>query len=196
MKKIRVAIFASGSGTNAEEFFRYFHDHDQIEIRALYSNNAKAFALTRASNHQLPTVVFNREEFYHSSFVIDSLKESSIEFIVLAGFMWLIPTEMIRAYPERIINIHPSLLPKFGGKGMYGDHVHQAAIQANEEESGITIHYVNEKFDEGKIIFQKSVEIGKSENPDSLAMKIHQLEYDNYPKVAERTILEKEFLLD
>lgn len=196
MRKIHVAIFASGSGTNAEEFFKYFRSHNQIEISTLYSNNANAFALTRASNHQIPSVTFTRKEFYHSSSVIELLKESSIDFIVLAGFMWLIPTDLVQAYPERIINIHPALLPKFGGKGMYGNHVHKAAIEANEAESGITIHYVNDRFDEGKIVFQKTVEIVKGESPESLANKIHLLEYAHYPEVAERTILDKGYLFD
>jgi len=196
MRKIHVAIFASGNGTNAEEFFRHFQHHKQIKICALHSNNADAFALTRASNYGIPTHVFNRKEFYQSYQVLKSLQSSSVDFIVLAGFMWLIPVNFINSYPGRIINIHPALLPKYGGKGMYGDYVHQAVINAKETDSGITIHYVNDRFDEGEIIFQKSIKINTDEDAGSLANKVHQLEYTHYPEIAEQVILSKGILAE
>ncbi len=189
MVKINVAIFASGSGTNAEEFFRFFKSNDQIEIVALYSNDPNAYALTRASNHGVKTVVFNREEFYKSDVVIQSLEYQKIDFIVLAGFMWLVPEKIVQMYSNRIINIHPALLPDFGGKGMYGDLVHQSVINSGNKQSGITIHYVNQHFDEGEIIFQDQCDVDLDDTPGSLAKKIHQLEYANYPVVSESVIL-------
>ena len=189
MIKINVAIFASGSGTNAEEFFRFFKSHDQIKIVTLYSNNSNAYALTRALNHGVKTVVFNSEELYRSDVVIRSLETYSIDFIVLAGFMWLVPKKVVQLFPNRIINIHPALLPDFGGKGMYGDLVHKSVINSGNKQSGITIHYVNQRFDEGEIIFQAHCDVDPDDTPGSLATKIHQLEYANYPVVSERIIV-------
>lgn len=189
MVRINVAIFASGSGTNTEEFFRFFKSHDHIEIVALYSNNPNAYALTRALNHGVKTVVFNRKEFYQSEVVVQSLKFYNIDFIVLAGFMWLVPIKVLQLYPNRIINIHPALLPEFGGKGMYGNLVHESVIKSGNKQSGITIHYVNESFDDGEIIFQDQCEIDPDDTADSLAKKIHQLEYSNYPTVSESVIM-------
>ncbi len=191
MSKIKVAVFASGGGTNAEEFLKYFKSHNQIEIFCICSNNSKAYALTRATNWGKETLTFKYDEFIKSEKVINYLESNSIDFIVLAGFMWLLPFSIIEKFPERIINIHPALLPKYGGKGMYGHHVHNAVIEAGEQKSGITIHIVNEAYDEGKILFQVSVKIDNNEDAKSLANKIHSLEYKHYPQVAEKVILSK-----
>ena len=192
MGKIKVAIFASGSGTNAEEFFNYFTSHLQIEISILYSNNPDAYALTRAAKFGIVTEVFNWKELHQSNVVKQSLESNAIDFIVLAGFMWLVPEKIIDKYTKHIINIHPALLPKYGGKGMYGNHVHEAVIASGDKQSGITIHYVNQHFDEGEIIFQARCEVDTDDTPDTLASKIHQLEYANYPAVAERIITSAE----
>lgn len=186
---ISIAIFASGSGTNAEEFFSYFGEHSQIRVKSLYSNNANAFVLQRAKNHGVASHVFNRESFYQSEQVMDQLHKESIDFIVLAGFMWLIPDELVRRYRDRIVNIHPALLPKYGGKGMYGDHVHKAVIASGDRESGITIHLVNEKYDEGRILFQATCPVSSSDDAESLAQKVHALEYAHYPVEVEQYIL-------
>ena len=151
----RIAIFASGSGTNAQRIIEHFKDNAEIEVSIVLTNNSKAFVLERAAKLKVPSYVFDRNLFYESNQVHDILKEIGIDFIVLAGFLWLIPANILQSWPGRIVNIHPALLPKFGGKGMYGDKVHQAVIKAGEKETGISIHYVNEKYDEGEIIFQE-----------------------------------------
>jgi len=188
MQKIRVAIFASGNGTNAEEFFKHFQNSPTIEVACLGSNNPNAFALTRAKKWGKETFSFTRNEFFKERKVIDYLEIKSIDFIVLAGFMWLLPSYLVNAYSDRLLNIHPSLLPRYGGKGMYGDRVHKAVIEAGENESGITIHMVNDEFDKGKILFQTTVPISKNDTPETLATKIHKLEHEHYPKVAEHAI--------
>jgi len=189
MSQINIAIFASGNGSNAEKFFEHFRNHNSVKISCLLSNNADAFALTRAKNNQVPTFTFNRQEFRETETVLQYLQDKGITHIVLAGFMWLVPQYLIQAYPNRIVNIHPALLPKYGGKGMYGDYVHKAVIENKEEESGITIHYVNEIYDDGKIIFQGRCKVLPEDNPDTLAQRIHQLEYQCYPKVVEAVVL-------
>jgi phosphoribosylglycinamide formyltransferase 1 len=189
MKKARIAIFASGSGSNAEKIFQYFKNHDQIGVELLLSNNSNAFALQRAEKYGIHTLVFDRDEFYNSVKISEYLKHKGITHIVLAGFMWLVPTHLIIAYPNHILNIHPALLPKYGGKGMYGMHVHKAVIAAGEQQSGITIHLVNEQYDEGQILFQAKCEIKPGYTPEDLADKIHLLEHQHYPKVIEEFIL-------
>lgn len=189
MKPIRIAIFASGSGTNAEEIFKHFNSNKSVEIVGLLSNNPKAYALQRAANHNVDTLTFSRVEFRDTSVVLDWLKQKQVTHIVLAGFMWLIPQNLIQAFPDKIINIHPALLPKFGGKGMYGAHVHEAVKAAGELETGITIHLVNEKYDEGKILFQASCNLLPSDTSDEIAGKVHQLEYVHYPRVIEQWVL-------
>lgn len=184
-----IAIFASGSGTNAEKIMDYFRDHTHARVCLLLSNKKDAYALTRAEKFDVPWYVFSREEFYESDIVIDMLRANKIDLIVLAGFLWLVPVELIRAFPGKIINIHPALLPKYGGKGMYGMRVHEAVINSGDKESGITIHYVNENYDKGKIIFQGKCRITPEDNPESLAAKIHQLEYKYFPKVIEDLII-------
>lgn len=189
-KKFRIAVFVSGSGTNAERIFEHFKNHDSIEVVLLLSNNAEAYALKRAAKANVPAKVFSRQEF-REGIVLHWLKEAEITHIVLAGFLWLIPKELISAYPNRIINIHPALLPKYGGKGMYGSKVHEAVKAAEDKETGITIHLVNEKYDEGKILFQTSVAINSTDTADEIANKVHQLEYAHYPEVIEKWILGK-----
>jgi len=188
MTKERIAIFASGSGTNAEEFFKCFKHHPTIKIASLLSNNPEAYAIQRANNHQIPHKVFSREQFYDSDGVLEYLRELKVSFIVLAGFMWLVPENILAEYDKRIVNIHPALLPKYGGKGMYGLHVHKTVLNNKETESGITIHYVNPRFDKGEIIFQTRCKVLPRDTPDDLANRIHILEYKYYPGVVEKIL--------
>lgn len=185
----RIAVFASGNGSNAERIADYFSRLDLLEIAAIYSNNPEAFVLQRADKLKIPSVIFNKQDFYHSDFVIYDLQKRGVDWIVLAGFLWLIPENLLTVFPQRIINVHPALLPKYGGKGMYGMRVHEAVIAAGEPESGITIHYLNERYDEGSIIFQARCQLAKEETPDTLAAKIHKLEYAHYPRVIGELIL-------
>ncbi len=186
--KARIAIFASGSGTNAEEIFNYFQGHPFIEIVLLLSNNPEAYALVRAKKYDVATKIFSKNQFRESEEVVNWLKQSGITHIVLAGFLWLIPKNLIKAFAPRIINIHPALLPKFGGKGMYGMKVHEAVKAAGEKETGITIHEVNEQYDDGRIVFQATCEVLSSDTPEQIADKIHRLEHAHYPKVIEQWI--------
>ncbi len=188
-KTKHIAIFASGSGTNAEQIISHFKGSSTGKIMILCSNKPDAYALVRAEKHDIPTCIFSRDEFYKSDKIIKLLKSEEIDLIVLAGFLWLVPVELIRAFPNKIINIHPALLPNYGGKGMYGMHVHQAVIESGDAESGISIHYVNEKYDEGKIIFQARCKIDRDDTPETLAKKIHQLEHEYFPKVIEELII-------
>jgi phosphoribosylglycinamide formyltransferase-1 len=190
MPKIRLAVFASGSGTNAEQIIQHFTDHPVGEVAMILSNNSKAYVLERAKNHNIPHFTFGREDFYKTKKVDEVLSINNIDFIVLAGFMWLIPERFITQYPQRMVNIHPALLPKYGGKGMYGMHVHEAVVENKEKESGITIHWVNEKYDEGQIIFQAKCVVLPDDTPEMVAEKVHQLEYAHYPKVIEERIRE------
>ena len=190
MRKKRIAILASGSGTNAEKIMSHFRDHKFGAVSIVLSNKPDAMVLERAAGFDVKSLVFNRDEFYSSSKITDLLLELGIDLIVLAGFLWLIPEELIRAYPDRIINIHPALLPKYGGKGMYGRHVHEAVIASGDKESGISIHYVNEVYDEGRIIFQERCEVRPDDTPESLAQRIHGLEYQHYPRVIEKLLRE------
>ncbi len=183
MKKL--VLFASGNGTNVQRIAEYFAGHSDVEILLVLTNNPKAGVLKRAEKLGLPTLIFSRDDFYQTGKVIEVLKNINPDLIVLAGFLWLIPSDMIDAFPNKIINIHPALLPKYGGKGMYGHHVHEAVIQNKETESGITIHYVNEKYDDGQIIFQSSFKLEENETPESLAEKIHEDEYRYFPVVIE-----------
>lgn len=186
----RLAIFASGSGTNAEEIFKFFRNHQQVSVVGLLSNNPEAYALVRAANHGVPTMVFNRKQFRETDEVVNWLKEKQITHIVLAGFLWLIPENLIRTFPGKIINIHPALLPRFGGKGMYGMKVHEAVKAAGETETGITIHEVNEQYDEGRILFKAICPVMGDDTPEVIANKVHQLEYAWYPKVIENWVLQ------
>lgn len=179
----RIAIFASGSGSNAENIVNYFAQNSEIEISLILTNNPNAFVLERAKKLGIKSLIFTKDEFYKTDKILQFLNENSINLIVLAGFLLKIPKNLIGSFPDKIINIHPALLPKFGGKGMYGDHVHKAIIEANETESGITIHYVNENYDEGKIIFQAKCEVLSTDTHEDVAAKIHELEYEHFPEV-------------
>ena len=186
MKKI--AIFASGSGTNAQNIIEYFKENKNIEVTLVLSNKKDAFVLERAKKLNVPTIVFNREQLNNSNYVVDILLDNQINMVVLAGFLWLIPENLIQAFPNKIINIHPALLPKYGGKGMYGSKVHEEVLKNKEKESGISIHYVNPKYDEGNIIFQVKCNIESITRPEDIAEKVHLLEYEHYPKVIEKLL--------
>ena len=181
MSPARIAIFASGSGSNAEEIIRYFKDSSAVQVVLLLSNNPEAFALKRAENNGIPTRVFDRKTFRESTKVLDWLEEAGVTHVVLAGFLWLIPGYLLDRYPGRIINIHPSLLPKHGGKGMYGIKVHEAVKAAGDEISGITIHLVDAVYDEGKIVFQAHCSVTVHDSPEDIAAKVHALEYEHFP---------------
>ncbi len=183
-----IAIFASGSGTNAENIISYFKDSKTVAIKLILCNKADAFVVQRAKNHNINCLVFNRNELNNTTKVIDALQENQIDFVVLSGFLLLMPQNIIQKYEGKIVNIHPALLPNYGGKGMYGDNVHKAVIEAGEKESGITIHYVNQFFDKGDNIFQAKVSVEPNDTPDTLAQKIHTLEYAHFPRIIEQTI--------
>jgi phosphoribosylglycinamide formyltransferase-1 len=187
MKK-KIAIFASGSGTNAEKIMSFFQQHEVGEVALVLSNKPDAYVLERAARFNIPTHVFNRDRFYNSTEVLDLMSSTGISLVVLAGFLWLVPADLIRTFPDRMINIHPALLPDYGGKGMYGKYVHEAIIRNQEKESGITIHYVNEVYDEGKIIRQEKCEVKPDDTPESLAQRIHILEHRYYPLVIEELL--------
>lgn len=187
MKK-RIAIFASGSGSNAQKIMEFFKKHSDAEVAIVLTNNPEAYVLQRADNFEIPSHLFNREEFYQTDEVVNILKNLQIDLIVLAGFLWLIPQNLLKAFPNKIINIHPALLPKFGGKGMYGDKVHKAILAAGESESGITIHFVNEEFDEGEVIHQSRFQIIQSDDLEMVKFKGQQLEHLHYPKVIEQLL--------
>lgn len=181
-RKIRLALFASGSGTNAERIIHHFESDPDIKVVMLLSNRPDAYALVRATQHGIPTTVFTREAFEDGS-VTAILSGAGITHLVLAGFLWLVPSTLIARYANRIINIHPALLPAFGGKGMYGMKVHEAVKASGANETGITIHQVNERYDEGQILFQASCPVIPSDSPDDIASKVHALEYAHYPRV-------------
>lgn len=185
----KLAVFASGNGSNAEKIFEHFKEIDHVEVALLLTNNPKALVIERAKKHHVPVEVFDRKRFYDTPEIIDILRAQEIDLIVLAGFMWLVPPALVSAFPNRIVNIHPALLPKYGGKGMYGDFVHKAVLEAKEKESGITIHYVNEHYDEGQIIFQERCAVDADDTPETLAAKIHRLEHRYYPQVIENILL-------
>jgi len=184
----RIAIFASGSGSNAQRIAEYFAGKGLLEISAIYCNNAEAYVVERAKMLGIPSVLFNRDDFYHTTSVLEDMKNRKTDWIILAGFLWLIPESILKAFPKKIINIHPALLPAFGGKGMFGLKVHQAIIASGEKESGITVHYVNEHYDEGDIIFQATCQIHAGDTPEMLAAKIHELEYAHFPRVIKNLI--------
>jgi phosphoribosylglycinamide formyltransferase-1 len=183
-----IAIFASGSGTNAENIVKYFSTRNSAKVVLVLSNKPEALVLKRAEALGVPSLFFDRDDFYVSGKVLRDLGKYSVDLIVLAGFLWLVPPAMVDKYRGRIINIHPALLPAYGGKGMYGDRVHREVIAAGDSESGITIHYVNEVYDSGDIIFQARCGVEPGDTPDSLASKVHALEYEHYPAVIEKLL--------
>lgn len=184
-----LAIFASGSGSNAENIVRYFSDSKSINPSVILSNSATAGVHQRAELLNIPSFTFLKKNFDEGALILEKLNEFDIDWIILAGFLLKVPPALLNAYPNRIINIHPALLPKYGGKGMYGMHVHQAVVDAKEKESGITIHYVNENYDEGAIIYQATCPVLSTDKAEDVANKIHQLEYQHFPKVIEDTVL-------
>jgi phosphoribosylglycinamide formyltransferase 1 len=183
-----IAILASGSGTNAENIIEYFSTKNSAKVTLVLSNRRHALVLKRAEKHNVKSVFFERDDFYVSGKVLDCLLVHKIDLIVLAGFLWLVPENLIDIYDHRIINIHPALLPGYGGKGMYGEAVHKAVVGNREAESGITIHYVNKHYDEGDIIFQARCKVDPADTPDTLAGKIHALEYQHFPVVIEELV--------
>jgi phosphoribosylglycinamide formyltransferase-1 len=184
----QIAIFASGAGSNAREIIRHFRNHPTIRISLIVCNKPGAGVIQIAESEKIPALLLEKESFFRGDAYLGSLKEAGIDFIVLAGFLWKIPDALIKAYPGKIVNIHPALLPKYGGKGMYGPLVHKSVIAAGEKESGITIHYVDEYYDHGQPIFQSTVAIDPTDTPESLAAKIHQLEHRYYPVVIEEIL--------
>ena len=182
----KIAIFASGKGSNAQKIIDYFStsaDKSLAEISLIVSNKADAGVVDIAKKEKIPFIIIDKEKFFRGNAYVDELKAGKIDWIILAGFLWKIPKALIHAYPDRIVNIHPALLPKYGGKGMYGHHVHEAVIGAKERESGITIHFVDEIYDHGKVIFQEKCSISEMDTPDSLAKKISVMEHANYPRI-------------
>lgn len=186
MKKI--AVFASGAGSNAQKIIDRFRQADKVHVSLIVCNKPGAGVWNIAERENISSLLIEKEKFFRGNAYTDELKEADIDFIVLAGFLWKLPEALIRAYPGKIINIHPALLPKYGGKGMYGHHVHQAVINNKEKESGITIHYVDEQYDHGDIIFQATCPVPESDTADTLAQRIHQLEHEHYARVIEELV--------
>jgi len=184
----RIALFASGAGTNAENLIHYFANSQYADISLILCNKPGAYVIQRADKHDIPLMVFDRSQFYSSNEVLQALLDHKIDLIVLAGFLWLVPSVILEAFPRSIINIHPALLPKYGGKGMYGGRVHQAVIENRETESGITIHLIDESFDQGQNLFQARCPVYPEDEPTTLATRIHELEYAHFPRVIEEYI--------
>ena len=184
----QIAIFASGAGTNAQKIIDHFRNNKSIKVALILCNKPNAGVLTIAQKERIPCVIIEKENFFSGDHYLNILKEKKIDFLVLAGFLWMLPAELIKTYPGKIINIHPALLPKYGGKGMFGNHIHEEVIKNKEKESGITIHFADEMYDHGQIIFQAKCIIEKNETAESLAKKIHELEYKNFPKTIELVI--------
>lgn len=185
---MNIAIFVSGNGSNCENIIRYFHDSDRVNVALVLSNKADAYALERARKLNVPSVVVTKTDFNSEAHLMKIMKEYHIDFIVLAGFLLMIPHFLLAAYPQRIVNIHPSLLPKYGGKGMWGHHVHEAVKAAGETETGITIHWVSEVCDGGKIIAQHHTPLSPDDTPDDIADKVHALEMEFFPKEIEKVL--------
>ncbi len=190
--KHRIAIFASGAGSNAKKIIEYFRLSNKITVALIVCNKPDAGVLKIGEEHQIPAILIEKKKFFEGNHYIDELKNAGITFIVLAGFLWKLPAALIKAYQNKIINIHPALLPGYGGKGMYGRYVHEAVINAAEKESGITIHYVDEHYDHGQHIFQVTCPVFPGDTPEKLAQRIHLLEYEYYPKMIEEVILKPE----
>jgi phosphoribosylglycinamide formyltransferase 1 len=187
----KIAIFASGTGSNAQKIIEHFRGHPKITVSLVVSNKAEAPVLYKAAAASVDTLVIRRRSFYETTRLLEDLRAKGISFIVLAGFLWLVPAYLIKAYPQRIINIHPALLPKFGGKGMYGKYVHQAVKAAGEQESGITIHWVTAEYDEGGIVFQARCPLAPSDEPEDIARKVQQLEHKHFAPVVEKLLTER-----
>jgi formyltetrahydrofolate-dependent phosphoribosylglycinamide formyltransferase len=188
-RPIKIAIFASGTGSNAQRIINHFKESTKVTIALIVCNNPKAGVLNIALNENIPVLIIEKNKFLETGYV-EEIKNYGIGLIILAGFLWKLPTHLVHAFQNKIINIHPALLPAFGGKGMYGSAVHSAVIAAKEKESGISIHYVDEKYDHGKIIFQAKCSVDENETPESLALKIHVLEHEYYPQIIEKVLSE------
>lgn len=184
-----IAIFASGSGSNAENIIRYFSNTNTAKVCLVLSNRKESYVLKRAAEHNVRAIFFERDDFYVTGRVLSYLRSAKTDFIALAGFLWLVPENILKEFEGRIINIHPALLPAYGGKGMYGDRVHRAVIRNGDTESGITIHHVNQHYDSGDIIFQARCRVEPSDTPETLATKVHELEYRYYPEIIGEMIL-------
>lgn len=189
--KTRIALFASGTGSNVFNIITHFSTSETVEVAIVLSNKSTAGALNHASNANIKSESFNRADFFESNKIVDLLKKEQVDYVVLAGFLWKIPTNLLTQFNDKIINVHPSLLPNYGGKGMYGHHVHEAVLANNEKETGITIHLVNEKYDDGAILDQLKCSINEAETLASLQQKISQLEKENFPKIIEQYITQK-----
>jgi len=185
----RIAIFASGAGSNAKQIIEYFTNHPVVQVALVVCNKPGAGVIAIAAQYNIPTLLIEKEKFFRENAYVDELKEAKIDFIILAGFLWKIPPALIQAFPNKIINIHPALLPKYGGKGMYGQFVHEAVLAAREAESGISIHLVDELYDHGRIIFHASCPVLPTDTPATLAQRIHALEHKHYPEVIEQFVL-------
>ena len=189
---IRIVVFASGSGTNAENIINHFNNSSKAVVTNVLCNNPTAKVFDRCEKLNVPCSLFEKDTFFKENTVLHFLQQKNTDFIILAGFLWKIPKNILSAFPNKIINIHPALLPKYGGKGMYGMFVHNAVKANNESETGITIHYVNENYDEGAIIFQAKTALSSEETPDTIAAKIHILEQKHFPKIIEEVIFKNE----
>ncbi|MGH2553599.1 MAG: DUF6787 family protein [Chitinophagaceae bacterium] len=187
-KQVQIAIFASGNGTNAQKIIEYFSNHPLYTISLIVCNKPEAGVLKIAGIKNIPALVIGKENFFHGDAYVKELQELNISFLVLAGFLWKLPGKLVRAYPRKIVNIHPALLPKYGGKGMYGNAVHEKVIAAKEKESGITIHYVDEFYDHGQIIFQATCPVSENDSAESLAQRIHALEHEHYSRIIENLL--------
>ncbi len=186
----RIALLASGTGSNVRNIIQYFADRKDVTVCLVATNNPQAGVLSIAAEYQVPTYLLTRDNFSRSNEFLNYLKQQEVDFVFLAGFLWMIPPDLVRAMSGRMLNIHPALLPKFGGKGMYGHHVHQAVFEAKESQSGITIHQVNEAYDEGDIYFQATVDLNASDTPQSIEKKVRALEIEYYPMIIDRFIKE------
>ncbi len=184
----RIVIFASGGGTNAENLIKFFQNSSNASVIQVLTNNPHAKVLERAKNLNVSALSFNRMAFTKTDDVLHILKAAKPDLIILAGFLWKFPEHILNVFPNKVINVHPALLPKYGGKGMYGMHVHKAVVENNETETGITIHYVNEHYDEGAIIFQAKCSVTSSDTPQDVAAKIHELEMEHFPVVANKLL--------
>ena len=184
----KIAILASGSGSNAENIANYFKGSDYAEVSFIIANNPDAYVIERAKRLDIEYAVVTKAQFMEADSIIDMLKERDIDFVVLAGFLLLVPAKLIQAYPGRIVNIHPALLPKHGGKGMYGDRVHKAVVESGDTESGITIHLLDEQYDKGTTFFQAKCPVLPTDTPDDVATKVHALEYEHFPHVIEEIL--------
>lgn len=188
MPNTRIAIFASGSGSNAENIHRFFQQREGMEIVLIVANRSEAYVHVRAKEMGVPSLTMHKDSLQEAGTLLNLMRSYKVDFIVLAGYLLRVPADLVKAFPNRIVNIHPALLPKHGGKGMYGQKVHQAVLEAGEDVSGITIHYVNEQYDEGQVIFQATCPVLEGDTPDTLASRVHALEYEHYPKVIEQCL--------